>query len=162
MNPYHLLIHSKHMDGSWTSYSTAVFLTRIKRILKENSTFQSLLSHQATLWKVRTTGSGGPCWRKLSTDCLKNEMFYRIVVFCVHALEEMQQNICLFSTVSPSSLPQHLFSPSSDVITYIRKVKYLQQFRQTQQMPLTVPLGNPSLWFSFQGTTRQVFFPINK
>lgn len=46
--------------------------------------------------------------------------------FGLHALAEMQQNICLFSTVFLSSLPQRLFSPPSDVLTYIRKVRYLQ------------------------------------
>lgn len=120
----------------------------------------SHLSHQATPWKVRTTEGWRTALKETFHWLSEPQNILGDCSILVYALEETQQNICLFSIVVLSSLPQHLFSPLSDVLTYIRKVKYLQQLRQTQQIPLTVPLGNPSLRFSFQGTTIQVFLPI--
>lgn len=75
--------------------------------------------------------------------------------FGLHALEEMQQSIFLFSTVFFSSLPQHLFSPPSDVLTYIGKVKYLQADIAN---PFNNPLGTHLSDSVFKVPLQKYFF----
>lgn len=128
-NSCHLLIHSKHMHGSWFAYSIAVFLKikRYKELLRKippcspTSAIRKHIGRTTELQGVEDNSE-----RNLLVTVSATRYSRGLQYFGSYALEEMQQNICLFSIVFLSSLPQHLFSSPSDVLTYIRKVKYLQ------------------------------------